>query len=74
MSTVFHLAKVVFYVSLALFLAGGLFIVLAQFAGLVALDGAWVLWAGKKFSKIVYSCAAVCAVSAFVLNYQKAKQ
>lgn len=71
MNAVFSIFRVLFFASLALFLSGGFLIVVTQLAGVFALDGDLVIWAGKNLSKVVYSFAAICAVSAFILHYQK---
>lgn len=69
MNPFFKLFKALFLIFLALFLVGGLFVVLVQTVGLITLDGEQITNVKKTIAPWVFGCATLCALSAFVLSY-----
>jgi hypothetical protein len=60
---------VVFVVSLALFLVGGIVIVLAQAGTLIAGDSASLVYLNDVAKIPVCVAASICAVTGFLLSY-----
>jgi hypothetical protein len=64
-----RIVHIVFVISLAAFLAGGLIIVLAQAATLAAGDNTSLLYLNDAAKLPVCAAASICAVAGFLLNY-----
>lgn len=71
MTSIFKFVQVLFYIFMALFLIGGLGIVVIQTFGILSASGETVTGVNDWLSPWVFSCATACAVCAFVLNYSK---
>lgn len=70
MSAIFNAVRVLFYLFMALFLIGGVAIVATQTVGVALLNGNIVLGVENWLAPATFTCATLCAVCAFVLNYR----
>ena len=64
-------ARAVFTVAVILLLLGGLAIVAAQVAGLVAGEGGWLTAVSETLEPPTFIAASVAGVLAFLLSYQR---
>ena len=64
-------ARAVFTVAVVLLLLGGLAIVAAQVAGLIAGEGGWLTAAGEALEPPTFIAASVAGILAFLLSYQR---
>ncbi|MFJ4172133.1 hypothetical protein ACIPY3_21700 [Paenarthrobacter sp. NPDC089714] len=62
--------QVVFVITLALLLAGGVVFVLGQAAGLAAGQGVWLTFLNEFFKPGMCVAASVCAMAGFLLSYK----
>lgn len=74
MKMVFSAFQVLFFVFMALFLIGGVCIILTQTFGIVIGSGDVVSGVEHWLAPVTYSCATLCAVCAFVLTYRPKPQ
>lgn len=73
MTSIFKFVQVLFYIFMALFLIGGVCIVVVQSFGIISASGETVTGVNGWLSPWVFSSATACAVCAFILNYSKDK-
>ena len=64
-------ARAVFTVAVILLLLGGLAIVAAQVAGLVAGEGGWLTAVSETLEPPTFIAASVAGVLAFLMSYQR---
>ena len=64
-------ARAVFTVAVILLLLGGLAIVAAQVAGLVAGEGGWLTAVSETLEPPTFIAASVAGILAFLLSYQR---
>ena len=64
-------ARAVFTVAVVLLLLGGLAIVTAQVAGLVAGEGGWLTAVSETLEPPTFIAASVAGILAFLLSYQR---
>ena len=64
-------ARAVFTVAVILLLLGGLAIVAAQVAGLIAGEGGWLTAASEALEPPTFIAASVAGILAFLLSYQR---
>ncbi|QPK79657.1 hypothetical protein G7Y31_02825 [Corynebacterium lizhenjunii] len=69
MKALFTFIQVLFFIFLALFLIGGVAIVATQALGVITLNGAIVTGVKAWLAPATFTCATLCAVCAFILNY-----
>ena len=74
MKMVFSAFQVLFFVFMALFLIGGVCIILTQTFGIVIGSGDVVSGVENWLAPVTFSCATLCAVCAFVLTYRPKSQ
>lgn len=74
MSAIFNAVRVLFYLFMALFLIGGVAIVATQTVGIALLNGEIVLGVENWLAPVTFTCATLCAVCAFILNYERKPQ
>lgn len=70
MNIFFRIFQILFTLFLAVFLLGGLAIVIIQLVGVVSLSESVVTWASSALAPWTFAAATLCAVCAFVLRYR----
>ncbi|MBZ8178405.1 hypothetical protein GP475_08440 [Corynebacterium poyangense] len=71
MTIFFQICRILFLIFLALFLLGGVVIVVTQAVGLILLQGDIVSGVTKTLAPWVFSAATCCAVTALLLRYHQ---
>lgn len=70
MKAIFTTVRILFFLFMALFLLGGVGIIATQTFGIITTNGAIVTGVKDWLAPVTFSCATLCAVCAFILNYE----
>ncbi|MDO5032003.1 hypothetical protein [Corynebacterium sp.] len=74
MKAFFSVVEALFFLLLALFLLGGVAIIATQSFGIITASQARVVGVDDWLAPATYTCATLCAICAFILNYRPKKK